>query len=148
MSRPTQRLRPGEGAGERGSAALEAVLIAPIFVLLFMFAVFGGRIAGAKNHVLGAAQDAARAASLRQDVGTAPADAARTADASLHKAGLSCASQDVNVDTGELRPGGLVVVRVTCTARLSDLTLLGVPGSRTFSATATEPVDTYRSDQP
>ena len=84
MSRPTQRLRPGEGSGERGSAALEAVLIAPIFVLLFIFAVFGGRIAGAKNHVLGAAQDAVRAA--RVEAGSVGAGRNR-ADALLARSG-------------------------------------------------------------
>ena len=50
----------------------------------------------------------------------------------------------VSVDTTALRPGGQVLVRVSCTARLSDLALLGVPGSRTFTATSVEVVDRWR----
>jgi hypothetical protein len=29
---------------------------------------------------------------------------------------------------------------------MADVTLLGVPGTRTFTATATEVIDTYRGD--
>ena len=130
---------------ENGSVTVETVLVAPIIVLLMLFVVFGGRIVGAKNQVEGAAQDAARSASLRQDPGTAEAAATQTADASLRAAGLACASRDISVNTSSFRPGGAVVVRVRCVARLSDLALLGVPGSRTFAATATEPIDLYRS---
>ena len=133
------------GHSEAGSVTVETLLIVPIVALLLFFAIFGGRIVGAKNQVEGAAQDAARAGALRQDPGTARASATQTADASLDPAGLACASRDVTVDTASLHPGGVVVVRVRCVARLSDLTLLGVPGSRTFSATAIEPIDTYRS---
>jgi Flp pilus assembly protein TadG len=130
---------------EHGSATLEAVLVVPLFVLLCFFAIFGGRLMGAKNHVVGAAQDAARSASLRDDPASARAAATSTADASLRAAGLACSSRDINVDTGDLRPGGVVRVRVSCVADLSDLMLLGVPGAKTLSASATETIDTFRS---
>lgn len=133
-------------ANDSGSAAVETVLIVPVLVALLMFAVFGGRVATAKNHVVSAAQDAARAASLRDDPAAAAADATATAKSSLAAAGVSCSSHDVSVD-GNLDPGGLVTVRVSCTTPLSDLILLGLPGSRTLTATATERVDTYRSER-
>ena len=105
------------GSSQEGSVTLEAVLVAPIFVLLFLFVVFGGRVVGAKNHVVGAAQDAARAASLHQESASATADATHTADQALRSAGLACAHRDVQVDTGRFQPGGVVVVTVRCTAR-------------------------------
>jgi Flp pilus assembly protein TadG len=135
-------------SSDSGSAALETVLIVPIFVALFLFAIFGGRLVGAKNHVVGAAQDAARAASQRDDPADAAAVANETGRASLRAAGLACSHSDVRVDTAQFQPGGFVRVHVSCVASLADLTSLGVPGSRTFTATATEAVDTYRSDQP
>ena len=42
--------------------------------------------------------------------------------------------------------GGTVTVTVECTASMADVTLLGVPGTRTFTATATEVIDTYRGE--
>jgi hypothetical protein len=48
------------------------------------------------------------------------------------------------VTANGLRPGGAVTVTVSCTVPLSDLLLLGVPGSRTVSASATSPVDQWR----
>lgn len=138
-------MTPMPSRSEAGSVTVETVLVVPIIVVLLCFVVFGGRIVGAKNQVEGAAQDAARAASLRQDPGTAQAAATQTADASLASAGLACSSRDISVNTTSFDPGGVVVVRVRCVARLSDLTLLGVPGSLTFTATATEVIDTYRS---
>lgn len=130
---------------ESGSVAVETVLIVPIIILLLLFAVFGGRLVGAKNQVVGVAQDAARAASLRDDPGQGTAAAVHTAEAALREAGLACSRRRITVDVSHFTPGGFVRVQVSCTASLSDLTLLGVPGSRTFSATATEPIDTYRS---
>lgn len=46
----------------------------------------------------------------------------------------------------KVEPGGLVGVTVTCTAAMSDVALIGVPGSRTFSSRAVEVVDRYRGD--
>ncbi|HSS08353.1 MAG TPA: TadE family protein, partial [Acidimicrobiales bacterium] len=48
---------------ERGSATVELVLIAPVLVLLMLFAVAAGRFSVARNQVNEAARDAAREAS-------------------------------------------------------------------------------------
>jgi hypothetical protein len=54
----------------------------------------------------------------------------------------------VDVDTSGFRvPVGLpaqVRATVTCVVALGDLALPGFPGSRTVTATAVSPVDTYR----
>ncbi|MGO8873561.1 MAG: pilus assembly protein, partial [Acidimicrobiales bacterium] len=36
-----------------------------------------------------------------------------------------------------------VTVTVTCVTQLSDVTAPGLPGTKTFSATATAPIDPY-----
>jgi hypothetical protein len=61
---------------------------------------------------------------------------------------LQCSSVQVDVETaGFAVPVGLpahVRATVTCVVRLSDLALPGFPGSRTVTATAVSPLDTYR----
>jgi hypothetical protein len=44
-----------------------------------------------------------------------------------------------------MRPGGLVRVTVSCAVDVGDALFLGVPSQRHLSATAVEPVDTWRS---
>ena len=86
----------------------------------------------------------ARAASLRQQPSSARADAVAAVHASLAGHATTCPRPAVTVDTAGLRPGGQVAVQVTCRARLSDLALLGVPGTKTFSARSVEVVDRWR----
>jgi hypothetical protein len=54
----------------------------------------------------------------------------------------------VVTDTSQFRAGGSVTTTITCNVELSDLVGLAVPGSRTLTASATEPVDTYRRTSP
>ena len=54
------------------------------------------------------------------------------------------ASMSAAVDTSSFRAGGTVSVTLTCTADLSGLTLAGVPGSATMTATGAAPLETYR----
>ena len=58
---------------------------------------------------------------------------------------MPCLTLTTTVDTTDFAPGGTVTVTVACEASMADVTLLGVPGRRTFTATATEVIDTYRS---
>ncbi len=139
-------MRPHATARESGSITAEVAILATLFLALMALTVFGGRLAQAKNHVVGAAQDAARAASLRQTPSDAAAAARQAADASLADLEASCASRDITVDTSQFHAGGIVRVRVSCVTALSDLALLGVPGSRTLSGTAAEPIDVLRSE--
>lgn len=134
--------------GERGSASIEMVILAPAFGLLIAMLVMGGRLAIAQQSVQSAAGEAARAASLERggDARERGLDAARTF---LAEQDLTCTTMDVQLDTSgkQSDPGvaGLVVsATVTCDVPLSDLSLPGVGGGRTVTATAASPIDTYR----
>lgn len=129
---------------DRGSVAVEVAVVAPALLALLMLAVVAGRVTQASGDVQSAATAAARAASLRATPAAATSAAQDTADANLADAGLACASRQVTTSSDQLRPGGSVTVAVTCTTDLSDIVLLSVPGSRTFSAQATAVVDTWR----
>ena len=133
---------------ERGSVSVEVAVIAPAFVFLMLLVVFAGKVSEADGNVERAAAEGARAASLRQHPGNAATDARSTVEANLATAGVSCSSLEAIVDTSDFEPGGTVTVTVECTASMADVTLLGVPGTRTFTATATEVIDTYRGDGP
>ena len=127
---------------EEGSIAVELVILTPLLLVLLMFVVGLGRIAHASGEVDGAAADAARSASLLRTPAAAQEAGERAARA--HLDGGSCRSLDVDIDTTRLRPGGIVTARVRCTASLARLGLAGFPGGRTFTATASVPIDTYR----
>ena len=131
---------------ERGSVSVEVAAIAPAFVFLMLLVVFAGKVSEADGNVERAAAEGARAASLRQHPGNAATDARSTVEANLATAGVSCSTLEAIVDTSDFEPGGTVTVTVECTASMADVTLLGVPGTRTFTATATEVIDTYRGD--
>ena len=132
---------------ERGSAAIELVLLVPALMLLLMFAVAGGRVAIAHGSVQQAAADAARAASIARTAGAAQTTAVAAARATLANQGLTCASTTVTLDTsGFSRPVGTpasVAATVSCTVELSELALPGLP-DRVVSATVTSPLDVFR----
>ena len=134
-------------ADERGSAAIELVLLVPALMLLLLFAVAGGRVAIAHGSVQQAAADAARAASIARTAGSAQTSAVTAARATLANQGLTCASMTVTLDTsGFSRPVGTpasVGATVSCTVELSELSLPGLP-DRVVSATVTSPLDVFR----
>jgi hypothetical protein len=132
---------------ERGSAAVETVIVVPLLLLFMLLMVCGGRVALAHGEADSAARDGARAASIARSAGAAGNDARAAAAAALATAGISCRSFSVAADTSRFRPGGVVTVQVACTAALHDLGLLGVPGSRTLHGRYTAPVDRFRGVQ-
>lgn len=129
---------------DRGSVAVEVAVIAPAFVALMLLVVFAGRVAQAEGDVKRAASEAARAASLVENPTDATAAAHDVAQANLDASGVACGSLTTDTDTSALTPGGSVTVTVTCTASMADVSLLGVPGERTFVARSTEVIDRYR----
>jgi Flp pilus assembly protein TadG len=130
---------------DRGTIAVEMAVIAPALLFLMLLVVYAGKVSEADGNVERAASDAARAASLRQHPSDATDDAQSTAAADLASAGVPCLDVTTTVDTDDFDPGGTVTVTVSCEASMADVTLLGVPGRRTFTATAVEVIDTYRS---
>ncbi|MGV1003966.1 MAG: TadE/TadG family type IV pilus assembly protein [Candidatus Nanopelagicales bacterium] len=134
---------------ERGSVTLEVAVLTPAMLLFCGLVVVAGRLAQAHQVVEAAAGEAARAATAAQDVRTAGARSAAAAAAAMSSAGLPCQSTAASVDTSQwaLPPGqpARVTVKVSCTVRLGDLSLPGLPGSKTVSATAGSALDTYRA---
>jgi Flp pilus assembly protein TadG len=145
MSAPRACRVVGWWRAERGSVTAEAVLIAPVLVMLLVFvAVVVHRGVDARLRLDDAAHQAARAASLQRTSAAADAAAQATATSALVHAGLVCRDAAVTTTTSS-SPGSTAVVNVRCTVDFGQALVLGVPGSRTLSATASEVVDTFRS---
>ncbi|WP_089952241.1 TadE/TadG family type IV pilus assembly protein [Lentzea xinjiangensis] len=130
---------------QRGSAAAEVTLWAPVMVMALVFvAVLVHRGVDARLRLNNVAHQAARAASIEHTNARAGAAASAVAIKALVNAEVSC--QDMNVEVlGDVRPGTAVTVTVSCTVDLSDAALLGVPARKRLSSTASEVVDAWRS---
>ena len=130
--------------GDRGeSGPVEVVIIASVLLMLIFAVVAAGRVSAAKIDVQHAARSGARAAAMRGSTGDAIVAAEFVVESTLHEQGVACASSSVSFD-GDLQPGGRVTVTVRCTVDLGDLTQVGVPGSKTYIASASEVVDAHR----
>lgn len=139
----------GAGAGDRGAATTELVLVMPVLIAFLFLVVASGRLTDARSDVVSAASDAARAASLQATQGAATAQARNIAEDTLAGEGITC--QDgprVDVDivgAPAFQRGATVRVEVGCDVRTGDLALLGLPGVVTVREEAWEPIDTHRS---
>jgi Flp pilus assembly protein TadG len=140
------RLRRTRPRNERGTAALEMVVLAPVLIVVLLFVVGLGRMAHADQQVQSVAADAARAASLERNTNASAAAARQAAEASLGEAGVSCTDLDVSVNLSSYEPGGQVSVTVTCTADLGAVAMAGFPGSRVFTASSTVPIENWRAE--
>lgn len=130
---------------ERGSVTAEAVLLAPLLVMLVVFvAVVVHRGVDARLRLDDAAHQAARAATLQRSAATAVTAAQKTAGAALAHAGVVCRDL-VTAMSGNLAPAATITVSVRCTVDVSQALLLGLPGGMTLESTASEVVDAYRS---
>jgi Flp pilus assembly protein TadG len=138
-------MRPCSIRSERGdSGPLELVILIPALLLLFGLVVAFGRTTVAGTDVEHAARVGARAAASAQTSGGGRALAKEVVLDSLRDAGMACAAGPSVAVAGSWTPGGQVSVTVSCTASLADVTRLGLPGSRTLRATATEVIDRTR----
>lgn len=134
-----QRLR----GRDRGSVTTEmAIFVVPAMVLLTMFIVFVGRSASAAIDVNAVAAAAARSAADAPTPAAARTAADRAAAAMATGTPWTCKA---TTDTGQFRRGGAVTVRVSCVASLNDLGVNGMQATQTATASATEPIDTYRT---
>jgi len=133
---------------ERGSAAVEAAVGVPAFVLFVGLIIFGGRTVTTHSAIESAAADAARTASIARTASAAKTDATTAAEASLANQDIHCLNVTVSVDVSDFaktvgQPGS-VSATVECRLDLSDLSVPGIPGSRLIKATSTSPLDTFR----
>ncbi len=129
---------------ERGSAAVELVLVTPVLIALLLFVVGLGRLAGANGEVEAASRDAARAAANARSPQAAQQAGTDAAAATLQDRGIECPTLHVAIDADQFRADGFVSATVTCVVDLNEVTTVGFPVSKTLSATFTAPVDRYR----
>lgn len=133
-----------------GGDSLEAVILAPVILAIFMIIVAAGRYQLGTGKIDQAAGAGARAASIQFTAAAAQPAAQSAAQDSLADAGVSCQDFAVSVDTSGYStaptPGAQasVSVTVTCTVDWSDLTIPGWPGSKSISSTADSPLDIRR----
>ncbi len=139
----------GRDRDERGSAAVELVVVVPALVLVLGLLIAGGRLWFARATVVEASESAARAASLARTAGEARDAGQRAGHRVLDTGGLRCAGLSVSVDVGAfgVPVGTPATVRsaVTCQVPFADLTLPGMPGSITVRSNGGAALDTYRA---
>ena len=129
--------------GQRGSMAIEIVLLTPVLFTFTLLVVAGGRLVARQSDVDSTARDAARAASIERSEGSARS----VGEAVTLRNGDTC--ETPVVDTSDWPPpgsvrAGSVTVTVSCQASYAGLGLLELPGSITVVGTSTAPVDQYR----
>lgn len=136
---------------DRGSAAIEAVLVAVALGLFVAMIILGGRVEMAKQAVQSAAYDAARSASISRTSGEAHSKGQSSGLASLSQQGIHCTRSTVGIDSsafgtplGTNGSAALVSATVTC---IIDVSGLGLPGitTHTITKTMTSPLDAYRA---
>lgn len=125
---------------DRGSMAVEVVLLAPLLVGFVMLVVAFGRFVDVQGDVEAAAREAARAASIERSLPAAAA-ASDAAVAAMLPAAVSCSPPVVG---GQFTEGGVVTVAVACRVPLGDLGLLGLPGSVAVEGRSAAPLETFR----
>ena len=131
--------------GEQGQAIAELVIVVPVLLFVVVLMVGIGRIDSAQGDVQSAARAGAQAAVVQADPNDAQLQATSVADSTLAGAGLTCPSPQVTTDVSDFTPGGWVSVTVTCVTSLADVSVPGLPGSKTLTATSLAHIDPYRA---
>jgi Flp pilus assembly protein TadG len=127
--------------GERGSMAVEVVILAPVMLAFLMLIVMCGRLVAVRGDLEAAARDAARAASLERDPVSATASARQVVAGSLDKDSIDCQPAALS---GDFVSGGYVQVNLSCRVSYAGLSLLALPGSAGINVHSAAPIDTYR----
>ncbi|MGH8824307.1 MAG: TadE/TadG family type IV pilus assembly protein [Jiangellaceae bacterium] len=134
------RLAAGRFLHERGSMAIEVVILIPVLFAFTMLVVAFGRFVDTRGEVEALARDAVRAASLERDLGSAQAAAEAVASRELPET-ITC--QPVLIE-GSFSPGGIINARLDCAVSFAGLGLIGLPGSREIDVESFAPIDTLR----
>jgi Flp pilus assembly protein TadG len=134
-----------EARKEEGQAIAELVIVAPVLLLVIVLMISLGRIDSAQGDVESAARAGVQAAVVQDNPNDAQAQAVAAVASTLGTTGLTCPSPQVSTNTSDFTPGGSVSVTVTCVTSLADVSVPGVPGTKTLSATSVAPIDPYRA---
>lgn len=132
---------------DRGSAGVEAAIAVVALLAVGWFIIGALRTVGAGGDTNAAAHAAARAAAAEYDLASAQTAAVTVAGQVLGDRGVACTDLTVNV-SGDLTPGSIVTVDVSCTVDLSDTTGAGYAPSRTVTGRGVEQVDLVRGGTP
>lgn len=144
------------GPAERGSIAVEYVIVAPLFLLMFALIFAYARVSQLDGLLDAGTRDAARAVSEAPDLTQAHAVALQAVQTELGGGSGGCDAGNVTVtvmgvdpDTGatstDLKPGDTAVVTSSCQYSLSDLGLPVPLGSLTARSVFASVVDPNRS---
>ena len=137
--RRARRLR-----GERGTMALEMVILAPILLILFMFLLACGRYFQTSSLLENAARDGARSASQTRSLAAAQGQVDEAVTRTMDQAVKSCKDSAGGTITTAFAAGSPLSVEVTCTINYRDLGLLGIGGDTTITKKFSSSVDPYR----
>jgi TadE-like protein len=134
-------------ADDAGTVTTELVLLMPLLLAFLLFVLLAGYLTDAKSDIVGAAADAARAASLQNNAADAQTQASRAAQASVADEGIDCAGgpQVTTSFNQPFGPGTIVHVHVECTMAAGDLSFIGILGNPVLKEDAWEQVDLHRS---
>ena len=130
---------------EEGSMTVELVLLTPAVFLIALAVLAFGRVSESNQLVVEASRAGAQAAAVEPDAASADAGAAESAVVGIFDRAHTCSEAWVSTDTSHFYPGGWVRVTVACQVDLFDLSVPGLPGTKTVEASATAPIDPYRS---
>jgi Flp pilus assembly pilin Flp len=134
---------------ERGTAAVELALLAPVLLVLVAVVSAAGRVVESKSAVLSVAREAARAAAEAPNAAEAHDAAIATAQQVAEGLGLDPARLSIVQDPHGFARGAPYEVSVSYQVSMADLPGLGLlPGSVTLGAEHAELIDTYRSRSP
>jgi Flp pilus assembly protein TadG len=131
--------------GDEGQAIAELVIVAPVLLLVIVLMVALGRIDSAQGDVDSAARAGVQAAVVQANGADAQTQATSAVTSTLAGAGLTCPAPQITTDTSNFVAGGTVSVSVTCVTSMADVSVPGVPGSKTLTATAVAHIDEFRT---
>jgi Flp pilus assembly protein TadG len=129
---------------DTGSAISELVILIVVFFGFILAVVFAGRLTTGSARVEAAARSAARTISIARDPEAAQDDAAAQAAEMVAEGSALCTSMVFHPTIDRTATPGVVTVNITCTADLSELALIEVPGNHTYHASADEVLDVHR----
>jgi Flp pilus assembly pilin Flp len=134
---------------ERGTAAVELALLAPVLLVLVAVVSGAGRMVETKSAVLSVARESARSAAEAPNANAAHDAAIATAQQVAEGLGLDPARLSIVQDPHGFVRGAPYEVSVSYQVSMADLPGLGLlPGSVTLGAEHAELIDAYRSRSP
>jgi Flp pilus assembly protein TadG len=129
---------------QRGTMALEMVILAPVLLLLFMFLLACGRYFQTSSLLESAARDGARSATQARSLPEAQTRVDEAVSTTMGQAIKSCKDSASGSITTGFVAGSPLSVEVTCTINYRDLGLLGLGGDTTITKRFTSSLDPYR----